>query len=465
MRGLDEWIRPEARQHARTTELPGHERRLTAAELNHTLPAAGLSRPANCVSHRILRIRFAWISNASVRISFSTNSAREGWGPSTWGSTSETGRLVAVKVLTASLAREAGFVERFNREIDAMRKLKNPHIVELFESGVDGRKLLLRDGVRRRRDADVAAAPRKAAPLGKGGGDCRPDLPGAQGGPRRRASFIATSSPRTCWSLPKGSIKLTDFGVAQVFASSRLTVTGGIIGTAEYMSPEQAQGKRAGKQSDLYSLGAVLLRHGHRADPVFRHDGGGGHSEAQIRPVRPPADVCSRSAADASTTRSAGSSKRIPRSVFRMRFVLLRHLEQLVRLEEFATTGATVTGNPEEQDSSATTVATTSRCTGSAPQHPGPATLMQSLVRAELANPKEGVLAAFFNNTYVLIGLLALVIGGGIWWFRPHSRRAEELFDGATALLQHEPGTDWLRAKNEYFRRCSKKIPTHGATA
>src|SRR5438477_5670036 len=50
----------------------------------------------------------------------------------------ETGQLVAVKVLTASLAREPGFVERFNREIDAMRKLKNPHIVELFENGVEG---------------------------------------------------------------------------------------------------------------------------------------------------------------------------------------------------------------------------------------------------------------------------------------------------------------------------------------
>ena len=57
---------------------------------------------------------------------------------------------------------------------------------------------------------------------------------------------------------PDGVIKLTDFGVAQVFAANRLTVTGGIIGTAEYMSPEQAQGKRAGKQSDLYSLGALL---------------------------------------------------------------------------------------------------------------------------------------------------------------------------------------------------------------
>ena len=57
---------------------------------------------------------------------------------------------------------------------------------------------------------------------------------------------------------PDGQIKLTDFGVAQVFAGSKLTVTGGIIGTAEYMSPEQGQGQRITKRSDLYSLGAVM---------------------------------------------------------------------------------------------------------------------------------------------------------------------------------------------------------------
>ena len=55
-----------------------------------------------------------------------------------------------------------------------------------------------------------------------------------------------------------GIVKLADFGVAQVFATGKLTVTGGVLGTAEYMSPEQAQGKRATKQSDLYSLGAVM---------------------------------------------------------------------------------------------------------------------------------------------------------------------------------------------------------------
>src|SRR5690606_16400751 len=55
-----------------------------------------------------------------------------------------------------------------------------------------------------------------------------------------------------------GVVKLTDFGIAQVFASSKLTATGGILGTAEYMSPEQATGSRATRQSDIYSLGAVM---------------------------------------------------------------------------------------------------------------------------------------------------------------------------------------------------------------
>src|SRR4029077_17855340 len=54
------------------------------------------------------------------------------------GRQDESGRIVAVKVLSASLAREEGFVDRFNREIDAMRKLQKSTIVELFESGVEG---------------------------------------------------------------------------------------------------------------------------------------------------------------------------------------------------------------------------------------------------------------------------------------------------------------------------------------
>src|SRR5262249_13842346 len=55
-----------------------------------------------------------------------------------------------------------------------------------------------------------------------------------------------------------GVVKLTDFGIASLFASPHLTVTGGVIGTPEYLSPEQAGGKPVTRRSDLYSLGVVL---------------------------------------------------------------------------------------------------------------------------------------------------------------------------------------------------------------
>ena len=58
----------------------------------------------------------------------------------------------------------------------------------------------------------------------------------------------------------QGHIKLTDFGIAKVFASNHLTATGGIVGTAEFLSPEQAAGKVVGKRSDLYCLGCVLYK-------------------------------------------------------------------------------------------------------------------------------------------------------------------------------------------------------------
>src|SRR5207247_977027 len=56
----------------------------------------------------------------------------------------------------------------------------------------------------------------------------------------------------------EGVLKLTDFGIAKVFAHGHLTATGGVVGTAEFLSPEQAGGKPVSKRSDLYSLGAVL---------------------------------------------------------------------------------------------------------------------------------------------------------------------------------------------------------------
>jgi len=361
----------------------------------------------------------------------------------------ESGRLVALKVLTASLAREAGFVERFNREIDAMRKLKNPHIVELFESGVDGENYYyameyvagetLMSLMRRekrvpwQKTIEIAVQICQALKAAHDAGIIHRDL-----------------KPSNLLITPEGLVKLTDFGVAQVFASNRLTVTGGIIGTAEYMSPEQAQGKRASKQSDLYSLGAVMYAmltgrtpfSGKTAVEVIQKHKFGLFDRPQMYVPALPARV------DDTICRLL---EKEPEKRFPDAFVLLRHMEQIVRLEEFAAIGATMAGELEEENISDTTVAATGRAEGVPSQHPGPATLMQALIRAELAETQGGVLSAFFNNTYVLVALLALVVGGGIWWFRPHQATPDELFDRGKALLEREPGNDWLRAKNEFF--------------
>jgi len=254
--------------------------------------------------------------------------------------------------------------------------------------------------------------------------------------------------PSNLLVTPEGVVKLTDFGVAQVFASNRLTATGGIIGTAEYMSPEQAQGRRAGKQSDLYSLGAVLYAmvtgrtpfSGSTAVEVIQKHKFGLFDRPKMYvpdlPQRVDDAICRLLEKD--------PEKRFPDAL-----VLLRHLEQVVRLEEFAATGITLGGESVGEVGASTVVSADDEQAASA-QHPGPATLMQTLIRAELADGKEGVLTSLFNNVYVLVGLLGLVIAGGVLWFR-HRPTQQELFDRGAALLKEKPGPEWLRAKREYF--------------
>lgn len=369
------------------------------------------------------------------------------------GRDAQSGRVAAIKVLTATLAREPGFVERFNREIDAMRKLQNPHIVELFESGVEGDNYyyameyvpgetlmgLLRREKRLpwRRAYAIAVDVCQALKAAHDAGIIHRDL-----------------KPSNLLVTPDGFIKLTDFGVAQVFASNRLTITGGIIGTAEYMSPEQAQGKRAGKQSDLYSLGAVMYAmitgrtpfSGTTAIEVIqKHKFGVFDKPSSYVPDLPPRveeTIC--------RLLEKEPEKRFPDAL-----VLLRHLEQTINLEDFADAGATLTAGTSNKKNESTVPAAEGAATGtdsSGGHQPGPATLMQTLMRAELTEAMQGgLLSAIFNNTFVLLAMLALLIAGGVWFMRPHKLTPEEMFAQGQAVLNEEPGPEWIRAKREYL--------------
>ena len=169
----------------------------------------------------------------------------------------ETGEPAAIKLLSAGYSAEEGFRTRFAGEIETLRKLNHPNIVRLFGFGqqddmlyyamelVDGRSLEqeLRSG-RIFNWGEVI--------------DIALDVCHALRHAHNRGVIHRDIKPGNLLLASDGHVKLADFGIARLFGYARLTHTGGIVGTAEFMSPEQAAGEPAGPRSDLYSLGAVL---------------------------------------------------------------------------------------------------------------------------------------------------------------------------------------------------------------
>jgi serine/threonine-protein kinase len=242
-----------------------------------------------------------------------------------------------------------------------------------------------------------------------------------------------------------GQVKLTDFGVAQVFATAKLTVTGGVIGTAEYMSPEQSQGQRATKRSDLYSLGAVLyvMLTGR---PPFT-----GTTTVEImhkqrfarfdRPKLYVPDIPSWLDDLVSQLLEKNPDDRPPDA-----YVTSRKLQEILAKANLSAKddAATVVEGHLTIDDTTPSAQLGDRGVG--------ATLMRDLVREEIdRQQKPGPIQAVFNNIWVLVTLLALLIGGAFWWSRPKSLTPEERYQAGIKLLQQPAGPKWLEAKERYL--------------
>jgi len=170
----------------------------------------------------------------------------------------ETDEPAAIKVLSAALSQEADFRQRFEAEIETLKRLFHPNIVQLFGFGEQDEQLFyamelvdgcsLEEEVRQGRvfpwrevariGIDTCRALRHAHDRGITHRDIKP------------ANLLLTREGRR--------IKLSDFGIAKLFGNTRLTATGNVLGTAEYMPPEQADARPTGPRSDLYSLGCVF---------------------------------------------------------------------------------------------------------------------------------------------------------------------------------------------------------------
>lgn len=171
----------------------------------------------------------------------------------------EQDRHAAVKVLPQQLAADPAFLQRFRREVVTLQRLDNPNIVRIFDQGeYDGAyyyAMEFVDGVSLESllDAREKMDPLRALRIIRA---CAEALQHSHS----QGIIHRDIKPGNIMLTSNEEVKLTDFGIAKVLDATRMTATQGVLGTVEYMSPEQSQGRHVDGRSDLYSLGVVLYQ-------------------------------------------------------------------------------------------------------------------------------------------------------------------------------------------------------------
>ena len=174
------------------------------------------------------------------------------------GSDTVLGRTVAVKVLAPQFADDGGFVQRFRREAQAAASIGHPNIVSVFDTGSDdGVHFIVMEYVEGRTLAEILAGGGRILP--DRAIDIAMDVCRALEAAHARGVIHRDIKPGNIMLNPRGEVKVTDFGIARVTTTAdTVAQTAAILGTASYLSPEQAQGQPVDGRSDIYSLGCVL---------------------------------------------------------------------------------------------------------------------------------------------------------------------------------------------------------------
>lgn len=182
------------------------------------------------------------------------------------GTDTRLGRVVAVKRLRTDLAADATFQARFRREAQSSASLNHPSIVAVYDTGeemsTDGTDVaqpyIVMEYVAGRTLRDIIREGRKILP--ERALELTSGVLSALDYSHRAGIIHRDIKPGNVMLTPAGDVKVMDFGIARAVsdASSTMTQTAAVVGTAQYLSPEQARGETVDSRSDVYSTGCLL---------------------------------------------------------------------------------------------------------------------------------------------------------------------------------------------------------------
>ena len=166
-------------------------------------------------------------------------------------------RIVAVKILRDSLASDADFIERFNKEAQRAAGLSHPNIVSIYDVGeTEGLHYIVieyvsRETLKNQLQKSKRLNVRESLRIVK-------DIARALAHAHSNNIVHCDIKPHNILVAPDGQVKVADFGIASAVSSATMSFTGDVVGSVHYFSPEQAQGISITPKTDIYSLGVVF---------------------------------------------------------------------------------------------------------------------------------------------------------------------------------------------------------------